>query len=165
MATEHRDKMIVVGLGEMAVSDHPNETLIAHALGSCLGVTLFDPVMKIGGMIHCMLPLSQIDGEKARAKPCAFVDTGLPRLIEEMFRRGCRKKDLIARAAGAGRSADQANHFRIGERNHAVFRKIMWKNGMFIHAEDIGGDQPRTLRLEIATGRVLVQSPGQEREL
>ena len=149
----------------MAVSDCPGEMLVTYSLGSCLGVTFYDPVLRVGGMVHCMLPLSQIDGDKAREKPCMFVDIGVPRLIEEMFKRGCRKKDLVTRAVGAARMMDSANFFRIGERNHAVFRKIMWKNGMFIHAEDTGGEQARTLLLEIATGRVLVRSLGQEREL
>ena len=158
-------KSVVVGIGSMVVSDSSNETLVTYSLGSCLGVTFYDPVLRIGGMIHCMLPLSRIDGDKAREKPCVFVDMGVPMLIEAMFQRGCRKKDMITRVAGAARVMDSANYFRIGERNHAVFRKIMWKNGMFIQAEDIGGDQARTLQLEIATGRVVVQSQGQRRDL
>jgi len=149
----------------MAISESADEMLVAHSLGSCLGVAFYDPVLRIGGMAHCMLPLSQIDSDKARYKPALFVDIGIPMLLDEMFRRGCRKKDLIAHAAGAARVMDGANVFRIGERNHAVFRKIMWKNGMFIRAEEIGGDQTRTLRLEIATGRVIVQSHGRDREL
>ncbi|MCX6907596.1 MAG: chemotaxis protein CheD [Verrucomicrobia bacterium] len=165
MAPDSQTKSIVVGLGDMAVSDCPGEMLVTYSLGSCLGVTFYDPVLRVGGMVHCMMPLSQIDGDKAREKPCTFVDIGVPRLIEEMFKRGCRKKDLVTRVAGAARMMDSANFFRIGERNHAVFRKIMWKNGMFIHAEDTGGEQARTLLLEIATGRALVRSSGQEREL
>lgn len=163
--TTSQAKTVVVGLGDMAVSDCPDETLVTHSLGSCLGVTFYDPVLRVGGMVHCMLPLSQLNGDKAKEKPCSFVDTGIPRLMEEMFGRGCRKKDMITRVAGAARMMDSANFFRIGERNHAVFRKIMWKNGMFIQAEDIGGEQARTLLLEIATGRVLVRASGQEREL
>lgn len=165
MASNSRQKTIVVGLGGMAISDSPDEMLITYSLGSCLGVTFYDPVLRIGGMAHCMLPLSQIGNDKAREKPCMFVDVGIPSLIEEMFNRGCHKKNLITRVAGASRAMDTANLFRIGERNCAVFRKIMWKNGMFIHAEDIGGDKARTLQLEIATGKMLVRSPGLEREL
>ncbi len=165
MASRRRLKTVVVGLGDMAISDSPDEVLIAHSLGSCLGVTFYDPVLRVGGMAHCMLPLSRIDKDKVQEKSCMFVDIGVLKLIEEMFGRGCCKNDLTVRVAGAARVMDSANFFRIGERNHAVFRKIMWKNGMFIRAEDIGGDRARTLRLEIATGRVVVQSQGREREL
>jgi chemotaxis protein CheD len=149
----------------MAVAGAADEVLVTHSLGSCLGVAFYDPVLRIGGMAHCMLPLSQINCEKARGRPALFVDVGIPTLLDEMFGRGCRKKDLMVYAAGAARVLDSANWFRIGERNHAVFRKIMWKNGMFIRAQEIGGDQTRTLRLEIATGRVIVQSQGRDRQL
>lgn len=165
MVSEQRLKTVVVGLGEMEISDAPDELLVAYSLGSCLGVTFYDPVLRVGGMAHCMLPLSEIDPEKAQANPGLFVDIGVPKLMEEMLQHGCRKKDLVARVAGASRMLDHGNFFRIGERNHTVFRKIMWKNRIFIRGEDIGGDQARTLRLEIATGRVVVQSQGVEREL
>lgn len=165
MVSRRRLTTVVVKLGSMAVSGSPDDVLVAHSLGSCLGVTFYDPALRMGGMAHCMLPLSQIDEEKARQTPGLFVDLGVPALLGEMLRRGCRKQDLIARVAGAAQMMDRANFFRIGERNHAVFRKIMWKNGMFIRAEDVGGTQARTLRLEVATGRVVVQSPGREREL
>ena len=66
---------------------------------------------------------------------------------------------------GGASAISNANLFRIGERNFAVFRKIMWKNGMLIQREDVGGEITRTLRLEIATGRLTVRSNGVEREL
>jgi chemotaxis protein CheD len=165
MAFKLPNRTVTVGIGEMAVSASPDEVLVTYALGSCLAVTFYDPVLRIGGMGHCMLPLSRIDPGKAREKPCMFVDAGVPVLITEMFNRGCRKKDLIARVAGAARTLDSANLFRIGERNCAVFRKIMWKNGMLIRAEDIGGDRARTLSLVIATGQMIVRSGGMERDL
>jgi chemotaxis protein CheD len=165
MAFKLQDKTVTVGIGGMAVSASPEEVLVTYALGSCLAVTFYDPVRRIGGMAHCMLPVSRVDADKARETPFMFVDAGVPALITEMFNRGCRKKDLITRVAGAGRAMDAANLFRIGERNYAVFRKIMWKNGMLIHSEDIGGDRARTLSLAVATGQMIVRSAGMEREL
>ncbi len=165
MASKSPNKTVTVGIGEMAVSASPDEVLVTYALGSCLAVTFYDPVLRIGGMAHCMLPLSRIDTDKARENPFMFVDAGVPALLTEMFRRGCRKKDLITRVAGAARTLDNANLFRIGERNCAVFRKIMWKNGMLIHAEDIGGDRARTLSLVIATGQLMVRCHGMEHEI
>lgn len=149
----------------MAVSASPEDVLTTYALGSCLAVTFYDPVLRIGGMAHCMLPLSRVDADKVREKPFLFVDVGIPALLTSMFNHGCRKKDLITRVAGAAHTMDAAKLFRIGERNYAVFRKIMWKNGMLICAEDIGGDRARTLSLAIATGRLIVRSEGTEREL
>lgn len=165
MAFKPPNPTVTVGIGEMAVSASADEVLATHALGSCLAIALYDPVLRIGGMAHCMLPVSRVNTDKAREKPAMFVDLGVPALLTAMFNCGCRKKDLVTRVAGAARTMDTANLFRIGERNYAVFRKIMWKNGMLIRAEDVGGERARSLSLVIATGQVLVRSEGTEREL
>ena len=154
-----------VGIGEMAVSVSHEDVLTTHALGSCLAVVMYDPVRRVGGLVHSMLPVSRVDADKAREKPFMFVDLGVTGLLTAMFNRGCRKKDLITRAAGAAHTMDTRNLFRIGERNYAVFRKIMWKNGLLIRAEDVGGERARSLSLMIATGQLMVRSEGEEREL
>ena len=156
---------IIVDIAGAAVADSPEEVLVTYSLGSCLGVVFYDPELHIGGMVHCMLPLSQIDTHKAAEKPFMFVDSGVMQLLEMMYKRGCRKKDLIVRAAGAARVMDNSNLFRIGERNYAVFRKVMWKNGLLIKREDIGGENSRTLRLYIATGQLTIRSGGVEWDL
>ncbi|MEI6564316.1 MAG: chemotaxis protein CheD [bacterium] len=158
-------KNIIVDIAGASLASEMDEVLVTYSLGSCLGVALYDPVLHLGGMAHCMLPLSQIDPHKSQEKPFMFVDVGIPRLLDELFIRGSRKKDLIVRVAGGASIMDSTNLFRIGERNQAIFRKIMWKNGLLIKSEDVGGEQSRTLRLEIATGRLIVRSGGVERDL
>jgi chemotaxis protein CheD len=156
---------VIVDISAMELSSNPDEVLITYSLGSCLGVAIYDPVAKIGGMIHCMLPLSKIDRKKAEAKPCMFVDTGIPAMLSAMLRKGCRKSNLVVKVAGASSVLDSKGLFKIGERNYTVFRRILWKNNLLIDAEDVGGNISRTIRLEIATGRFVIKSGGQEREL
>lgn len=156
---------LIVGIAEMAISDQPDDTIITYSLGSCLGVVFFDPAVHVGGMIHCMLPLSQIDAEKAATSPCMFVDTGITLILNELFRRGCRKSSLIVKAAGASAVLDSKGLFKIGERNITVFRKILWKNSMLIASQDVGGSISRTMKLEMATGRCTIKSGGVEKEL
>lgn len=156
---------VIVGISEMAISSHKDDLIVTYSLGSCLGVTFYDSVLKIGGMIHCMLPLSSIDAEKARQSPCMFVDTGVPKLLAEMFQRGCQKRNIITRLAGAANVLDSKQLFRIGERNYALCRKILWKNSMLISSEDVGGQISRTIRLEIGAGRLTVKSGDRELEL
>lgn len=156
---------ITVGISDMAIAESPDDLIVTYSLGSCLGVTFYDTVARIGGMIHCMLPLSSVDANKAAECPCMFIDTGVPRLLNAMFVKGCRKNQIVTKIAGASSVLDNKGLFRIGERNYAIFRKILWKNGMLITSEDIGGQISRTLRLEIGTGRVTVKSNGQEVEL
>ncbi|MEI8242058.1 MAG: chemotaxis protein CheD [bacterium] len=158
-------KSVIVDIGSMAVSASPEEMLVTYALGSCIGVTFYDTVLRIGGMAHLMLPLSPVDPQRAEERPFMFVDIGVPRLLEDLFARGCRKRDLLVRMAGGAQVMSDNNLFRIGERNVAVFRKIMWKNGLLIQGQETGGSVSRTLRLEIATGRLTIRSQGVETEL
>lgn len=155
----------VVGISEMIVSQDPNDVLITYSLGSCVGVTVYDPEVKVGGLIHCMLPLSKIDVEKAQRMPCMFVDTGVPALLDEVLSRGASIKRLVTKVAGGSELMDEKKIFKIGERNYAVLRKLLWKNNILIDAEDVGGQTSRTMSLELASGRTTIKSKGQEREL
>lgn len=156
---------IIVDIADMAVSSNPEDTLVTYSLGSCLGITIYDPVLKIGGMIHCMLPISKIDDNKAKERPAMFVDTGLPMMLTRLFEMGLRKANAVVKVAGGSRLLDKNDLFKIGERNYTMFRKIIWKNGMMIKAEDVGGAETRTIRLDIATGRFNIKSSGREFEL
>lgn len=156
---------ITVDIADMAVSNRPGDELVTYSLGSCLGVSIYDPEIKVGGMIHCMLPLSSVDGDKAKEKPFMFVDTGVVQLLNELFQLGLQKKRAIVKVAGCSQILDKQGLFRIGERNYTVFRKILWKNGMMINNEDIGGDASRTIRLDIETGKFTLKKGGQTVEM
>ncbi len=155
----------IISVSEMKVSDARDDILVTHSLGSCVGLTLHDPVEGIGGMIHCMLPLSKIDPLKARANPCMFTDTGVSSLLQEMFNMGARRKRLIAKVAGCAQLLDEKKLFKIGERNYTVLRKILWKNDIMVAAENIGGTIPRTIYLHIETGKTILKVRGREIEL
>ncbi len=157
--------ILTVDISDMKISTNPDEILATYSLGSCAGVMLYDPVAKVGGLIHCMLPLSKIDTEKAAQKPFMFVDTGLTAMLKEIFSRGATKKNLIAKVAGAGSPLGQEMIFKIGQRNYTVVRKLLWKNNILIQAEDVGGSAARTVFLDIGSGRTIVKSNGQEVEL
>lgn len=156
---------ITVGISEMRVSDSPNDILITYSLGSCVGVAVYDPVNYIGGLIHCMLPLSKIDPVKAKEKPQMFVDKGVPELLRAVYDRGAQKRNLIVKVAGAARLLDDKGTFKIGERNYTVLRKVLWKNDILIAAEDVGSTIPRTMSLYMDSGRTTIKSGGNEREL
>ncbi len=149
----------------MKVSDRSSDILVTYSLGSCLGITVYDPVAHVGGMIHCMLPLSKIDPEKAQRTPAMFVDTGVPALFQEAYRLGTKKSRMIVKVAGGSEILDNSAAFKIGQRNYAVLRKILWKNNVLITAEDVGGSFPRTMYFEIDTGKVTIRSRGKRTEL
>jgi chemotaxis protein CheD len=156
---------LVVDISGIEISDDPSEVVVTYSLGSCLGLIAYDPIVNVGGMVHCMLPMSKIDLDKAKAKPGMFVDTGVPKLLDELFKRGASKKNLVLKAAGCSKLLDNNNLFRIGERNYAVLRKLLWKNDLLLASESIGGTISRTLRLYMSNWDVTVATGGKETAL
>jgi chemotaxis protein CheD len=148
----------IVQIADMIVSDDPADVLITFALGPCLGVSMYDPLRRVGGLIHCQLPSAKDDAARAKLRPLQFVDTGVLALLERLFELGACRANLIIKCAGAAKVVENLTLFKISERNHTVFRKLMWKNDLLIAAEEVGGTRPRTMSLEMATGRTRLQS-------
>jgi chemotaxis protein CheD len=149
----------------MVVSNRAEDILVTYSLGSCIGLTLYDPVAVVGGMVHCMLPLSSLDPTKASTNPCMFADTGVAALLKAVFDLGAERQRVVAKVAGAAVLLDDGGRFRIGERNYTVVQRILAKNEICIAAEDIGDTVPRTMYLQIETGMTIVRSRGQGVEL
>jgi len=152
---------VVVGVADMKVSNRQGEVLVTHALGSCIGVAIYDPAAKVGGILHFMLPDSNLDAGKAQDQPNMFADTGLPLLFRECYRLGAQKSRLRVKVAGGSQVLGNREFFQIGRRNYAALRKIFLKNNVLIDNEDVGGTKARTLFLEIATGNVWIKVMGQ----
>jgi chemotaxis protein CheD len=154
-----------VGISEMSVSSEAGDVLATYALGSCVGLSLYDPQARVGGLIHCMLPLSRIDPAKAERNPLMYVDTGVPTLLQALFDLGAQRKTLVAKVAGASKIMDANGVFNIGERNYTVLRKVLWKNDILVAGEEVGGSVPRTMYLHIDSGRTVLKVSGEEREI
>ncbi|MEE4356146.1 MAG: chemotaxis protein CheD [Desulfococcaceae bacterium] len=142
-----------------------DDILVTHALGSCLGLMIYDPEAKVGGLLHAMLPLSKINPQKAEANPFMFVDTGVPKLFKSVYELGGKKNRMIVKAAGCGRPLSNNEMFKIGERNYIVLKKILWKNNVLLESEDIGGTTSRTVHFELSSGRIIISSNNQKQEL
>ena len=156
---------VAIDISDLKVSANAEDVLVTYALGSCIAVMIHDPVRVAAGMIHYMLPLSETSPEKARARPAMFADTGIPLLFQSMYALGCKKRDLVVKVAGGGALYDDKGLFSIGKRNYTVLRKMFWKSGVIISAEDVGGAKSRTARLHVGSGRCTITSQGEETEL
>lgn len=148
---------IVVDIANMAVSKSPDDILVTYALGSCLGIALYDPVAKVGGLAHVMLPDSSLENGTPAFNPLKYVDTGIPMLYKEMYRHGAQKNRIQNAVIGGAQIMDDNNYFNIGARNFAAVRKIFWRNNVLINKKHVGDRINRTVRLEIATGEILVK--------
>ena len=156
---------IVVGVADLQVARDPSKSIITYALGSCIGVTLYDPVAKVGGMLHFMLPESTVSVEKAAANPAMFGDLGMPILFDKVIAAGAKRERLIVCAAGGAEVLADDGHFRIGSRNRTVLRKILWKLNILLAADDTGGQHSRTMTLRLADGSIQLRSQGKDSTL
>ncbi len=156
---------LVIDIADARVSNDNGATLVAYSLGSCIAVMLWDPAVRVGGLLHYMLPDSALSAEQAKAHPDMFADTGIPRLFRAAYELGATRENLIVKVAGGAQLLDDKGTFNIGKRNYVVLRKLFWRNGVLIDAENVGGSISRTVRLEVATGRVTIRSRSQEVEL
>jgi len=149
--------VITVGVGDLKISNKPGDIIVTHALGSCIGITVYDPEVQVGGMLHYMLPESSLDRTKAKKAPFMFADTGIPILFRSCYKLGAVKNRMIVKVAGGSSIMDDSGFFNIGKRNYASLRKILWRNNVLINTEDIGGKGNRTVRLHISNGLVEVK--------
>ncbi|MGB8931999.1 MAG: chemotaxis protein CheD [Anaeromyxobacteraceae bacterium] len=150
--------LLTVAIGGIEVSEDRGVVLVTHGLGSCVAVMTWDPVCRVGGMLHFQLPTASLSPDRARESPGSFADTGIPLLFERMYMLGAKKRDLVVKVAGGGSFHGAIDTFDIGRRNYTMMRKIFWKNQVLIASEDIGGNRSRTARLFVDTGQVTIQS-------
>lgn len=158
-------RRIIVSVSDARVSNKLVDVLATYSLGSCIGVCLYDPATSIGGMLHYQLPNSTMDAERAKEKPLMFADTGMEILIDNMSAMGAKKKRMQVKIAGGAAMEAGPGGFDIGKRNYLAIKKILWKNGMFIDGEDVGGTSPRNMYMNIANGAVTIRSNTLEKSL
>lgn len=159
VAGYQRSRSILVGIGELAVTDDPDTILMVSALGSCVAVCLWDPRARVAGLLHFLLPSSAQHAERARAQPGAFADTGIPLLFETAYKCGLQKGRVVVRLAGGAEIAPTGGAPQsIGRRNVLTARKLLWSNGVFVDKEVTGGVSPRSVYLSATNGRLDVKT-------
>lgn len=158
---------LVVGVGDCRITSDPEANLITYALGSCIAVAIWDPVARVAGMLHFMLPDSSVDRNgNGKETPFRYADTGTPLLFRAAYQQGADKRRLLVRIAGGAAVFDDGGIFNIGQRNLTALRKILWKAGVLVHGEEVGGCVSRTVRLSNTDGKLMVRRGGEaEQEL
>jgi chemotaxis protein CheD len=156
---------IVVGISDCQATKDRTATLVTYALGSCVGIAVFDPASSVGGLLHVLLPESSLDAEKAARNPAMFADTGVVQLLSRCLEMGAVKSRLRVWMAGGSAVMDTRGVFNIGKRNQLAARKALWKAGLLTLNEDLGGAGSRTVRLEIETGTFWIRAAGSDQEL
>lgn len=150
---------VVIGVGDMAVSNNAQVILSTYALGSCIGVVAYDPAVKAAGILHLMLPESSISPDKAARQPAMFADTGLPAFFKALAGLRAERSRLRLCVAGGASVIAGTDPFRIGERNTRVTLDYLSQQGYVVRRTEVGGNINRTLHLEVSTGAVTLKTP------
>lgn len=155
------DRIVSIGLGEFSVSADPETTLVAYGLGSCVGLTLYDPALGAGGMAHVVLPeRPTTSADDGGAK---YADTAVDRLLAELERVGGKRQRMIVKMTGGAQLLAlplNGHRWDIGERNIEAVKRSLARCGLVLGSFDVGGAHGRTMRFRIQDGRVSVSTIG-----
>lgn len=143
---------IKVKLAEMRFSNKSDDTLIAHGLGACIALAIFDRTTSLGGIIHIVMPSSDIQSRSDH--PIRFADTGIPLFLKEFMQQGGNFAACKIVIAG-GASMPSNSMFNIGDQNVAAVKKALSRFNLSVSAEDVGGNNGRTLNVSIKNGVIV----------
>lgn len=153
------DSKLVVGIADMKMAKSTG-MLVTYALGSCIGICLYDPLVKLGALVHIMLPLNM---EAGRTHPLKYADTGIRETLRQMTMRGGNKMRITAKIAGGAKMFEMGGNGslgNIGRRNMESVHIILKQEGIRLLKEDVGGTVARTLLFDVSNGMGCVRSYG-----
>ena len=156
---------INIGQSQMKISDDPDDLIVTYSLGSCIGVSIYDENVKIGGLLHFQLPDSNESPTHHGKTRLSFADTAIPALLEEVCNRGAEKERLKVVIAGGSEIMFSGGSFDVGKRNIIAARKILFENNIHAKYIDVGGNDYRTMRLYIRTGSTHIITPNCKTEV
>ena len=152
-------KKVSVGIADMKITRQEG-ILITYALGSCIGISFYDPMIKLGALLHIMLP------EKGRGNDSniyKFADSGIQETLRKLCAYGAVMKRLVCKIAGGAKMFEMKGGGglgNIGERNAQNVKRILMAEGLRITSEDTGANYARTMLLDVGTGKVYIRSAG-----
>lgn len=135
--------------------------LITYALGSCIGLCFHDPRLKLGALLHIMLPLNM---ETGRTHPLKYADTGIKETLKAMEAKGASRSHMTVKIAGGAKMFEVAGGGlgNIGQRNIESVHAILKRENIRLLAENVGGTVARTLLFDVASGQGCIRSYGQK---
>ena len=149
---------ITIGIADMKMAKGQG-MLVTYALGSCIGICLYDPAIKLGALVHIMLPVNM---ETNRTNTMKYADTGIRETLRQMEAQGASRSRITVKIAGGAKmfEVNGGNLGNIGQRNIESVHLILRKEGIRLMAEDVGGTVARTLLFDVNSGLGCVRSYG-----
>lgn len=153
------DKKITVGIADMKIA-RGEGTLITHALGSCIGISFYDPMIHLGALVHIMLPECRNPSDTLVFK---YADSGITETLRKLSIYGGNRSRLECRIAGGARMFEFKSGGELGNiglRNAESVKRILKSEGIWIRGEDTGANYARTMSMELNTGKVMIKTFG-----
>lgn len=148
---------ITIGIADMKLA-RGQGMLVTYALGSCIGICLHDPVLKLGALVHIMLPVNM---EAGRTNTMKYADTGIKETLKQMEAMGAHRTRITAKIAGGAKMFETGGSLgNIGQRNVESVHLNLKKEGIRLLKEDVGGSVARTLLFDVDSGLGCVRSYG-----
>ena len=155
--TDDETRWRAVNAGEVIVSKAAADVLTTSApVGSCVAVCLWDPVSGVGGLLHFLWPDSKLNPQRAGSEPACFADTGVQLLFDQAASMGAVRGRCKVRLVGGAEIADREQADRWVKRNLLVARSVLWRSGVFLEGEEVGGNKARRATLTVSNGELLV---------
>lgn len=160
-------RIVPVGLGELKVSRRPEVVLVTYGLGSCIALTAYDPVLRVGAMAHIILPLEI--SPSPHNQPAKFGNKAVAAILNAMLKNGASRDRLLFKMAGGANVIPllyNSRELNIGPRNIEAVTEALKEEGIWLAGCDVGGNTGRTMKFFIESGRAVVQAFGQaEKEI
>jgi len=153
--------LITIGVGEFAIYEDINESIITYALGSCIALIIWCPVSKKTAMAHIVLPkLNRVEQYNyLQTKPSYFADVIVPKLLNEFLgTKDCQKDKLQVLLAGGAISKNELDVFQVGERNTNMIKFLLSQYGIIPNKLEVGGTRSRTVEIKVINGEVQIKS-------
>ncbi|MCR4761941.1 MAG: chemotaxis protein CheD [Lachnospiraceae bacterium] len=153
-------KSVLVGMADLNVCKAP-DSITTLGLGSCVGIAIRDPIAKIGGLAHIMLPDSKEISSISHVPK--FADTGIEELVKVVVNAGANRSRLVAKIAGGAQMFamnTNSNTMKVGERNVIAVKKKLKEMGIRLLAEDTGDSYGRTVVFYPETGDYVIKTVG-----
>ena len=153
------ESSIKIGIADMKMAKKDG-MLITYALGSCIGICLYDPQIKLGAMVHIMLPINMEAGRKNALK---YADTGIVETLKQMEAKGAVRRRIVAKIAGGAKMFEVSGSLgNIGQRNIDCVHMVLRREGIPLLKEDVGGTTARTLLFDVANGLCCIRCYGRQ---
>lgn len=152
---------LTIGIADMKMARNEG-VLVTYALGSCIGICLYDPFIKLGALVHIMLPINM---ETNRTSPLKYADTGIRLTLSKMEQQGAKRARIVAKIAGGAKMFDVSSNSslgNIGQRNIDSVHRVLQQERIRLLREDVGGSTARTLFFDVATGEGCIKIYGRE---